>query len=149
MCSKYYCWFVEMGYPNLDIYEYHDGSWAIIEYYKLPIVPAETKWNIVLGYIENQEISPGFIFNWVKKFDMHNKQLWDEEEAKSQEVEDEWESNERHVQDTVKEYSKAVMGNDDLVNRMAKNGLQEALPWNIVKHVPKHRLGEKDLKPCT
>lgn len=144
MVSPWYCWFVEMGHPNLDVMQWKDGSWAIIEYYKAPIIPSETKWNIVLGYMENVEISAGFIFNWIKKFDLHKKQVWDEEEAKSREAELEWERNERHAEDTVNEYSKAVMGNDDLLNRIAKNGLQEALPWNILKHVPRHQLSKKD-----
>lgn len=138
--SPWYCWFLEMGYQNLDIEKYQDGSWSIIEYYNAPVIPSMTRYNLVLGPMENVDITKGFVYNWVKKLDLRRKEYWDECEKKTQEMEDEKARLEAHAQDTADRATKAIMGNESLVNRIAKRGMKEIDLTNIRRNIPRHQL---------
>lgn len=138
--SKWYRWFVELGYPQLDIEKYEDGSWSIIEYYNAPIIPSLTRYNLVLGPMEHVDISFGFVSNWIKKLDLRRKEYWDECERKTKEMEQEKERLESHAQDTAERAKNIIMGNPDLVERVAKNGMHEINLENIRKHIPRHKL---------
>lgn len=154
MCSPWHCWFIEMGYPNLDIVEHYDnywldsenvlygptGNWSIIEYYHTPMIPSEAHWNYVLMDIRHQPITPGFIETWVKKLDLHRKQVWEEADLKTKKMEKEKEALELHAQDTAERAKNFIMQTPTAVERIAKNGLKEMNISNIIKHVPKHQL---------
>lgn len=140
MVSQYYTWFLELGYPQLDIEKYGDGSWSIIEYYNAPVVPSMTKYNLVLGPMENVDLSFSFVSSWIKKLDLRKKEYWEACEAKTKEMEEEKERLEAHAQDTAERAKNIIMGNEALVERIAKNGISEIGLDKIAKHVPRHQL---------
>lgn len=139
-CSPYYVWFCELSYPNLDIREWDDGEWAIIEYYNSPVVPSLTRWNYVLQGLKNILITPGFITKYVHQLDLHRKEVWDALDAKEKAQDEEKARVEAHAQDTAEKAKNAIMQNPGLVERIAKNGLQEMNLENIAKHIPRHQL---------
>jgi len=153
MVSEYYTWFVDLGYPNLDIVRHRenywiesdrswltaDGSWSIIEYYNAPIIPSLTRWNFVLANVNDHEISASFVEKMVKMLDLRRKEYWDLCEAKTKAMEDEREALERHAQDIASRATDLIMRTPTVVERIAKNGLQEMDPVNILKHIPRHQ----------
>lgn len=138
MVSPYYCWFVLMGYPQLDVAQYPDGSWDIIQYYGSPLIPCETEFQMVLGTMENMEISYSFIEKYLKQIDMQRKEFWDREEAKTKAVEDEHAATHRHAEDLAERGTRAIMKNEGLLNRIAKYGMKELDLSRIARHIPKH-----------
>lgn len=147
MCSPWYTWMCELGYPQLDIKKFNDGSWAIIQYLNSPVVPSMTKWQIVLGYMENVDITPSFVANYVELCNLQKQAFWDNEELRSKAAEMEHDAVERHAEDIASRYAGACARNPALVDRVMKNGVSEILPWKIRQHVPRHKLiGEKT--PC-
>lgn len=153
MCSPWYVWFVELGYPNLDIvqhretFELPDGSylttesgvWSIIEYYNAPIIPSLTRWNYVLANVNDQEISKSFIEKMVGMLDLRRKQVWDMAEAKTKAMEDEKEKLEAHAQDTAERAKNLIMRCPTTLERVAKDGIAAANPTTILKHIPRHQ----------
>ena len=152
MVSEYYCWFVELGYENLDILQHRstyevpsgylttfDGTWSIIEYYNSPIIPSLTRWNYVLAGINDQEISASFVEKMVGMLDLRRKQVWDMAEAKTKAMEDEKESLEKHAQDIAERAKNLILSNPNVVERIARNGLSEMNPTSILKHIPRHQ----------
>lgn len=145
--SPWYSWFVEAGYPNLDIMKDGEsywklaepsGAWHIIEFYRSPVIPSLTPWNYVLKNIRNTEISRSFVEKYVKNLDLRRKEVWDAEAAKTKKMEDEFETLEKHRADTVERAFQAVKKNDGLVERVARNGMHELLPSAIFRHISPH-----------
>lgn len=140
ICSQYHKWFKEMGYPELDILQYEDAEWWIIQYYNRPIIPQITKWQVVLGPMRNMEISYGFIRNQVQQLDITKKAFWDREERKTREVEEEADMVDRHKIDTVNHAHKAITRNPALMERIAENGIKEMDLPSLERHVPKSEI---------
>lgn len=140
MCSKYYVWFVEMGYPNLDIREQADGEWAIIEYYNSPVIPSLTRWNYVLHGMRNIIPSPGFVTKYVGMLDLRKREAWDLAEAKSQAAEKEHAMVQQHAEDTAERAKNLIMQTPALVERVAKEGVKAIDLLEIRKNIPKHQL---------
>lgn len=154
MCGPYWCWFVELGYPNLDIFEHNmlyqlseneflhgpSGAWSIIEYYNSPVIPSLTRWNFVLSDIRNVVPTKGFVEKYVQGLDLHRKAVWDAAEAKSKEADDRHADLEKHAEDTAEAAFTSIRQNPDLMERIAKNGLCEIDPRKLIKHVPSHQL---------
>lgn len=139
-CSRYYVWFVELGYPQLDITEYQDGSWDIVQFLNSPVIPSMTRYQTVLGNMKNIIPTPGFVEKYVKQIDTQRKEFWDREEAATRRVDEEDKSRQRHAEDFAERGRKAIMGNPDLVERIAKKGFQEMDIDRIGKHVPNSKL---------
>lgn len=139
MCSKYWIWFKELGYENLDIVEHQDGSWSIIEYYHTPMIPCEARWNYVLMDIRNTIPTPGFVTKYVHQLDLRRKEVWDAADERDRKAEKERQDLEKHAQDTAERAKEIIMQTPTLVERIAKNGLQEMNLENILKHVPRHQ----------
>jgi hypothetical protein len=137
MCSRYHKWFVDLGYPQLDINEYPDGEWEIIEYLNAPIIPSLTRWNAILSGIRHVEPSFSFCRNYVRLLDTRQRYYWDMEELKSREAEMAAEDMERHAEDLVERASYAVAHNPWLMERIAQNGLSELRLSKIAKHIPR------------
>jgi hypothetical protein len=125
-----------MGYPLLDINRYADGEWSIIQWLKRPTVPAITEWQNVLSGMRNVDITRGFVQKFLNQIDMNRREFWDREEANSRACEDEWEKTEQHAEELATKATEAVMGNDDLLRRIKKNGLGEIDPLKIARNVP-------------
>lgn len=140
MQSKYHVWFQEMGYPELDIMEYPNGEWDIIQYYNSPVIPSMTRWQMVLGPMRNMEKSYSFCAKYVAQLDLQKKAFWAREEAKTKAVLDEAERTDKRAQDVADKATKAVMRNPDLVNRIAKNGLKEIDLRYLSRRIPQHEL---------
>lgn len=153
MCSEYYVWFKELGYENLDIVKHRsswrlgngswitaeDGTWSIIQFYNAPVIPAETRWNFVVAHINDHEISPSFVERMVHMVDIKRKEYWDLTEAKTKAMEAERDALERHAQDIASRATDLIMRTPTVVERIAKNGLKEIDPSNILKHIPRHQ----------
>jgi hypothetical protein len=148
MVSPYNVWFREMGHPLLDILQYEDGEWCIIQYLRSPVVPSLTQFTYVLRGIRNTSITPGFVQRFVDQLDPFKRAFWDREEAKTKDVYDEGARVEREAEDTAERLTKSFMANPDLVARVAKNGFGELNPMKIMRHVNPIEAREI-LKKCT
>ncbi len=142
MVSDYYCWFKDMGYPELDIVRYPDGEWAIIQYYNTPIIPSMTKWNFVLKGIRNTELNYGFVKTYAEKLDIEKRTIWEEQAKCERKMYEESEYEERRAQDRADHFVKGVRGCDDLMQRVAKNGLKELDPRRMLNNIPRYKLGK-------
>ena len=137
MFSRYHKWFVELGYPQLDIEEYEDGEWAIIEYLGQTVVPSEVRWNVILSGLRHIEPSFSFVKNYIdtevglrKLFEIH-KDIETTKIAMDKEKED------RRVQDLADRATALVKRNEAMYNRVAKNGLHELNLHELAKHIPR------------
>lgn len=137
--SDYYIWFLELGYPQLDIVKFADGEWAIIEYMNTPIVPALTKFKTVLSGLRNMEIQFDFVRKMVLRLDPTRREFHAMHADKSQKVHDEHAALERHRQDSVERAYLAIKKNEALMDRIAREGLSQMNLWNIRKHIPGYR----------
>lgn len=139
ICSDYHKWFVDMGYPRLDIAEHDDGSWSIIEYHNIPLIPCQTKWHQVLGPMRHEEKSLGFCERWVKKLDLKNKQAWDHYEEQTKKAESDFDRKENRALERIEQAHKVITNNPDLMNRVAKKGMQEIRLDVLSKYIPRYR----------
>ena len=139
-CSPWYCWFVELGYPNLDIIRWPDGEFAIIELLRSPVVPSLTPFQHVLKHIKNVLLTPSFVERYVLMLDLRRKEAWDIYEAKSQLAEREHDAMNRHAEDTAERAKNIIMQTPTLVERVAKEGVKAIDLSEIHKHIPRHQL---------
>lgn len=140
MQSPYHVWFQRMGYPELDILAYPDGEWWIFQYYNCPIIPAETKWQAVLGPMRNVEPTYTLCEKYAHMLDITKRAFWDRENAASKRCEEEFEAVERHREDMVERASQAFLRNPGLLDRIAKNGEMEMELGRIARHIPSWEL---------
>jgi len=140
ICSKYYNWFKQLGYDRLDINKYSDGSWDIIEFQTVPLIPSQTMYRTILGNMKNIEISYGFVQKYVDEIDLTKKQIWAREEKRTQKMLDEKDAQERAAYDRSDQAFKAMRYNPDLMERIVKNGLGEMNIDKIARHVPRVEL---------
>jgi hypothetical protein len=140
MVSKYYPMFCLMGYPQLDIIRYEDGEWSIIEYENAPLVPALTKWKHVLTGLRNIEITEGFVRKYVRQIDPQFQAFWDRERERTEKMEAEKEYLETQVEEKVDAVVKQLSKNDDLKERIAKNGPGELALEKLALAIPEAKL---------
>ena len=133
--SEYHDWFVEMGYPQLDIAEYQDGSWAIIQMENSPVIPSLCRYRSILGPIEHVLITRGFVEKYVKRLDVTRREFWDLEDAKSKAIDEEHAAREEHAEYLAEKATQAVTSNPYLMERVAQNGLLEMMPNRLSKHI--------------
>lgn len=140
--STPYGWCCEMGFPNVDVVDHRwdDGKWDLVEYYNAPLIPALTQWNyILIGIAEPLEKT--VIQKFLKGLDIHQKAFWAQQEAEEKEYERKKKAEQEAQDDAATRATALITGNENLMNRIAKNGLQEALdPVNILKHIPRSSL---------
>lgn len=135
--TKYHKWFRELGYSMLDILQYNNGEWEIIQYLNSPIIPSLTRYQTVLGVMRNVEINRGFVEKYVKKLDINRREFWAREEKKTREVEEEHEKTDLHSADLVDRAHKAITKNPAMMERIAQNGTQEMDLDKLARHVPR------------
>jgi len=138
LVSPYHVWFVDMGYPELDIKTFEDGEWSLIQYLNSPTVPSMTRWQYVLTGIRRTEISPWWCRKYAENLDLEKRHVWAEIEAKERALEEETKGRERHDQDIAARRHETIMRNRFLVDRISRNGLQEMNLRQISKHIPNH-----------
>ncbi len=134
-CSRFHKWFQEMGYPRLDIIEYADGEKSIIEYDTVPVIPSLTTWRHVLTRLRNIDITKSFVEKYVDQINPMKKAFWDREDAISDKLEKQQIEQELFKHELIEEASKAIMGNPDLLDRIARNGIQEMGLMKIARHL--------------
>ena len=136
-CSRYHKWFVDLGYPQLDIVEYQDGSWDIIEMLNSPVIPSLTKYNTILGNMKNIIPTLGFCEKYCKSLDVKRREFWVIEDRKSAEAETNSINKELRAVEMAEKASQAVLQNPSLMERIATNGMQEMNLDRIARHIPK------------
>jgi hypothetical protein len=134
--SKYHGWFVELGYPDLDIIEYDDGEWRIIQTYNSPVIPHLCEWNFVLSGLKNIIPTFGLVEKFVHQHDPRRREYWELQEAKSQAIEDNHAAVAMKKAENLEKAIPLVRNNPGLVERIAKNGPQEMTLRNISRHIP-------------
>lgn len=137
--SRYHPWLVEMGYPRLDVNEYEDGSWEIIEVLNGGYVPSETQYNTVLLNITHREPTYYTIKNLVTALDITRQEYWDHEMARSKAVEDEAVSVERQREQLMSDTMKHIVGNEGLKERIARRGVSALDLRDIARYIPRSR----------
>jgi hypothetical protein len=141
MCSDYYCWCLDQGYPELDVRVYSDGSWGLIQYLNTPIMPSRTRFIPMLLNIKHQEISPSFIKHHADRLNLQNRAVWDEQDRTERRALEEVQEQERRAEDFANQMMKGVRGNDALMQRIARNGLSELNPMRMLNHISPSKLG--------
>ena len=139
--SGYHKWFVEMGYSELDIVEYDDGEWCIIQFMNSTVIPSLCKWQVVLGPMRNVEPTYSICWQFANRLDMHKRFFWDVEDMnQKQHLMDALEKD-RHVEDLAERASFIVSHTPTVMERIAKTGnLQHMMMENLACHVPKNEL---------
>lgn len=139
--SQYHKWFVELGYPELDIVEYDDGEWAIIQFLNSTVIPSLCQWQVVLGPMRHVEPTYGICHHWANRLDMTKKLFWDLEDLNKERHLMEADRLDRHVEDLAERASFIVSHTPTLVDRISKTGdMGEALLHKLACHVPKNEL---------
>lgn len=139
-CGPWYTWCCELGYPNIDVQQWGDGEFAIIEFYHTPLIPAETRWNYVLQGMKNILITPSFIERYVRSLDLHRKEVWDSLNAKEKAQDEEKEKLDAHAQDTAERAKNIIIQTPTLVERIAKKGLKQMDLDKIRENIPTQQL---------
>ena len=139
--SRYHQWFVELGYPELDIVEYDDGEWAIIQFINSTVIPSQCQWQTVLGPMRNIEPTYSICHHWVNRLDITKKLFWDLEDLNRDRHLMEADRLDRHVEDLAERASFIVSHTPTLLDRIAKTGdMGEALLHKLACHVPLQEL---------
>ncbi len=125
MCSKYYCWTKDMGYPELDVRQFPDGSWQLIQYLNTPIIPSLTRFQPVLMGIRNVEISPSFIKHHADRLNLEKGAVWAEQKKSEQKAMDDVAYEERRAIDFSENMMKGLKRSPALLERIRRNGLKE------------------------
>jgi hypothetical protein len=122
MISKYHHIFVDLGVPQLDVRRWDDGSWAIREFHRSPVVPSLTPWKYVLTGLKNIEISEGFIRKYLWQIDPRTKAFWqkDDDERKEEEGRRAYYENEKA--ERILQLGKQLAKNEGLMERAARIG---------------------------
>lgn len=142
MCSDYYCWFKDQGYPELDLRIYPDGEMCIIQYLHTPLMPSLTRWQAVLTQIRNVLISPTWVKYHADRLNLHKQHVWDEVTKSEEKHLLELAADERRGNDRAEQFYKGVVNNPDLMDRIARNGLRELNPMRMLNHISKSKLGK-------
>ena len=138
--SPWHVWFIDLGYPQLDLTRYDDGEWAIIEYLHTPLIPAECHYKTVLAGMRNIEISYSFIERYLDEMNPQSVRFWDNVERHERAVDAEYETQERNAEDRAHRASRFVIQNPGLMERISKHGMKEMDLVNIAKHIPNYQL---------
>lgn len=144
MVSRHYIIFCELGYPQLDINEWDDGEWAILQYWNAPLIPTMTKFNHVLTGLKNIEKSRSFIKEYIEIIDTTRHAFWHIEEEKTKAVEDETERKEQYIEQTAERKMEILRRCPTLMERIHKFGLKEIgfdSLWNHIEPWEKRRMG--------
>lgn len=138
--SDKYRIFCELGYPQLDVQFFEDGSWAILEMLNAPLIPSMTKFKYILKGIENVEFSRSFVEKFVKQLDPAKGFFWEREDRLARESEEQGIKGDEFIAELAADTMKKLAKCDTLTERLAKNGADELTPerlaFNIYKDSP-------------
>lgn len=139
--SQYHKWFKDMGYPELDIVEYDDGEWCIIQFLTSTVIPSQCQWQVVLGPMRNIEPTYSICWQFANRLDMNKRFFWDLEDLRQKQHLLDVEAKDRHVEDLAERASFIVTHTPTMMDRIAKTGdLGETLLHKLACHVPLQEL---------
>lgn len=138
--GPYYEWCCDLGYPQLDVQVFKDGSWAVLEMLNAPIIPSMTRFNYIAKGFKNMELNKSILKRIIWQCDPTKRWIWEIENKKSEEILRENEAKETFAVERAEYAMDGIRRNPDLQERVAKNGIQEILPHNIAKHIPESKL---------
>lgn len=133
--SKHYKIFCDLSYPMLDVLEFEDKEWAIIEMLNAPLVPSLTKWQYVLKGMRNVEVSEGLVRKFIKQLDPHEPEFWVKEYEESRKVIDLKNKQATEQEDWSEWMGNALKSNAGLMERVAKYGAKELHPDQIAYRI--------------
>ncbi len=141
----------DVGYPELDVRQYSDGSWALIQYMQSPIVPSLTRWQPVLMDIRNIEISASFIKKKADELNLERGHIWDDVAKNERRIRSEIDFEEDRA-DKIADAKLAVLKRaPGLMDRVMRRGMKELDPRKMLQHLDirdlssSHRKGLKRL----
>ena len=144
MVSRHYKMFCDIGYPHLDINEWPDGEWAILQYWNAPLIPTMTRWNYVLTGLRNVEKSESFVKDYVEIIDTTRRAFWELQDEKSAKTEQEAEAKEQYFEDSAARKLEILKRSPALMERVAKFGMNaigfESM-WRHLEPWEKRRMG--------
>lgn len=133
--GPYYEWFCELGYPQCDLHVFKTGEWAILEMINAPLVPSLTQWRWIAKGFRNVEPTQSRIKKILEAIDPRRQEIWDREEEKTQKLESQTKAREDRAEEVADEWTKSVVRNPDLMERIAKSGMHEILPHKIAENL--------------
>jgi hypothetical protein len=145
--SRHYKMFCDLGYPQLDIFEWNDGEWAIGQYWNAPLVPSMTKFNYILTGLRNVEKSTSFVREYVDILDVTRHAYWHIEEEKSIAAEEQQDKKEKYIEDSAERKMQILRRSPHLMERIMKFGLKEMgfdRMFHTLEPWEKRRLGYAD-----
>ncbi len=140
ICSDWHRMFCKMGNPQLDIKLFRDGEWAIREFYRSPVVPAQTPWKYVLTGLKNIEISESFIKRYLWQIDPTNRGFWERQQQLTNDQNAQRDRAESDKIDRHMQIGKELSKNDSLIRDAKIMGPAafdlERIGRKIYKHQP-------------
>jgi hypothetical protein len=133
--GPHYRMMCELGYPQLDIKQWDDGEWAILEMLNAPLMPSYTKFHYILKKIRHVEITESNVKRLVRQIDPNYPEFWLREAQKTAAVDNEHAAKEKHSEDLVTRMCAAVTKNPDMMDRIARFGVSELNPDKIALRV--------------
>ena len=141
MVSDRYPVFVELGYPQLDVETFEDGSWAILEYINAPLIPSLTSWKWVYKGFHNIEFSSALAAKLIRQIDPQYPEYWAQELLKSTKLLTEKNERARFEEDWTERMVPQMMANPALMERVARYGMRELDPARIALAIAKENPG--------
>jgi hypothetical protein len=122
MVSRWHPILCELGYPQLDVVEYSDGEWSLIEYLNAPLIPSLTRWHVVMSGLRNVEITRSFLKHLIERIDLTKETTWQRlrEEEQARLAHDEALENARV--DAAMQTAAALTKNDTFMEKLAQEG---------------------------
>ena len=133
--GPHYKMMCDLGYPQLDIKQWDDGEWAILEMLNAPLVPSLTRFTYVLKKIRHTEIREGIVKSLVRSIDPAFPEFWIKEAEKTLSMEMEKDAAERHTEETINRMTASIMRNQELVERIHRYGVSEINPDKIALRI--------------
>ncbi|UOF77049.1 hypothetical protein [Caudoviricetes sp.] len=138
--SKYYHWFCELGYPQLDIAEYNDGEWAIIEMENAPVMPSYTRHRVIFRGFRHMEPCRSLVKKLIDMIDLQRDEVMAAHEKRSEELAEQKEKINKERAEAKLNAFKLLTKNEDLKERIAQNGSDELRLDVLAKRIPEHQL---------
>jgi len=141
--GPYYDICCDLGYPQCDIVKYPDGEWAVIFYENAPLVPSMTQYRVISSGIRHKEISHSLVSKLILESDPMRQRLWERERLKTKQIESDHKAREEHRDATLNEAVAVMTKNDDLMQRVAKNGMGEVDLSAIAQNIDPAKLSKR------
>ena len=123
--SDKYPIFQKLGYPQIDVSFFEDGSWSLLEMHNAPVIPDLTKFNWIAKNLKNVEFNEGNVMYLIRNSDPRNPEFWAKEIAKSMVLEKQHVDKQNKDQEWIEDIVPKLMQNQALMDRVARYGSRE------------------------